>query len=441
MKEHIEQPTDWLMAVQDRDTLTWHFAGKRTRTHDQLRDMYCNAFTPGSEYIAEHQNERTDWLVQGFLPAGYLAVLAGTSKSGKSCLLTALGIAVASGKPFAGMPTAPHAPLCSQPSAVRGPAADAQVLQSDNRQSSNQQVNIPTEPRMADFPLLPSGGRGKEGAGRHGWPTWGRRECRQNGESENACENEATSHGSAVLWCAYEESPAERAEILGAFPHVPNNFYITHERPLIDTPQGIDALRFWIDETGARLIVIDPLYAAVQDTALSHGPTARNALDGLKRLCAEKRVTAVLIHHLTKAPGPLDRGRIAESNQLLAAASMDIVMDSADAVGGRLITLRCKGRGDFANRTLVLHSKGVAHYIASSYEGTATVRRMRETAILDTLKNGRQLTSAQIAEETGLTLQCTRDHMVRLLRSNRVTAVDKNRHATIYRLPTTPLET
>ena len=45
------------------------------------------------------------FLVEGFLPRGYLCVLASAPKEGKTCLATALALAVATGTPFAGMPT------------------------------------------------------------------------------------------------------------------------------------------------------------------------------------------------------------------------------------------------------------------------------------------------------------------------------------------------
>ncbi len=45
------------------------------------------------------------WLVDGFLPHRYLAILAGDPKEGKTCFATALALAVATGTPFAGMNT------------------------------------------------------------------------------------------------------------------------------------------------------------------------------------------------------------------------------------------------------------------------------------------------------------------------------------------------
>lgn len=45
------------------------------------------------------------WLVEGLIPVGYLVLLAGSPKAGKTCFATALALAVANGVPFAGCPT------------------------------------------------------------------------------------------------------------------------------------------------------------------------------------------------------------------------------------------------------------------------------------------------------------------------------------------------
>ena len=56
---------------------------------------------------------------------------------------------------------------------------------------------------------------------------------------------------------------------LRQYPDTPTNLYLTHEKPLIDTPEGLAGLRHWILKTGARLLVIDPLYGANQAESVS----------------------------------------------------------------------------------------------------------------------------------------------------------------------------
>lgn len=46
-----------------------------------------------------------EWLIEGFLPKGYLAILASAPKMGKTCFATALALAVSTGEPFAGLKT------------------------------------------------------------------------------------------------------------------------------------------------------------------------------------------------------------------------------------------------------------------------------------------------------------------------------------------------
>lgn len=66
------------------------------------KNMSQAEFLPIYEDVPEYD---LDWLVEGLLPAGYLVMLAGPPKSGKSCLATALALAIATGTPFAGRPT------------------------------------------------------------------------------------------------------------------------------------------------------------------------------------------------------------------------------------------------------------------------------------------------------------------------------------------------
>lgn len=54
---------------------------------------------------------KPDWVVENLLPAGYLTILAGAPKSGKTCLATAVALAVANGLPFAGRATTQSAVL------------------------------------------------------------------------------------------------------------------------------------------------------------------------------------------------------------------------------------------------------------------------------------------------------------------------------------------
>jgi hypothetical protein len=256
-------------------------------------ERYDAAFVAAPDYLEEEDAEQ-EWLVEGFLPTGYLVVLGGTSKAGKSCFLTALAVAVATGSEFLGMKT-----------------AGLTIEEDPNRQSLIVNRQLPS-----------------------------------------------------VLWCCYEESKAERAMMIRAYGLAPDRLLVTHEKPLIDSPDGLALLKHNVRKHGAKLLVIDPLYGANSAESLSDGRSARNALQGLKDLCNEEGCTAVVIHHLTKNIGAgLVRERMADSNQILATASMDILMDSKDErEGGRLITLKCRGRGTFANQNWIVRSRSLTSF-------------------------------------------------------------------------------
>lgn len=83
-----------------------------------MRPLYGNAPDPlDPEWRAYYKERQGDlellfgseeppelgWIVEGLLPAGYLAVLAGRPKDGKTSLMAALAAAVSRGEDFAGM--------------------------------------------------------------------------------------------------------------------------------------------------------------------------------------------------------------------------------------------------------------------------------------------------------------------------------------------------
>ena len=246
-----------------------------------------------------HTPPERQWLVEGLIPKGYLVLLAAEPKKGKSCLATALALAIATGTPFAGIPT----------------------------------------------------------------------------------------HQSAVLWLSLEESPEERRQILKLSPLVDTTtpLYTCYEHLPIDDEGALDAISDWITKTEAGLIVVDPLHGATSGRSLSDGWAARKTLKDLKRMCAFRNVSALVLHHSQRPSLANPRPRVAESAQLAAVASMQMVLTSREiAPAGpqasclrsgtktsRLITLHCQGRGEFANRTLHLLSNGPLDYYLVDTDGLA----------------------------------------------------------------------
>ena len=272
------------------------------------------------------QGMETQWVVQSWIPEGYLVILAGEPKVGKTCFATNLALAVATGTPFAGMPT------------VQSP----------------------------------------------------------------------------VLWLALEEHAVERRQILQqnplAEPSTP--LYTSYHPLLIDQDESLEHLAYWIRDSGAKLIVIDPLQAATS-RRLTDGASARRALAKLKRLCQNMSVSAIVLHHAKAPTHANSHNRVADHAQLAATASMSMVMAVREAspdiqplelpsappvpfvtsapsvpsdkselksrkskisqksdpvtrnpspITRRLLSLQCRGRGDFANCTLHFISENLADY-------------------------------------------------------------------------------
>lgn len=64
---------------------------------EDCRDLFVPIF--------EGQKLSMEWVLEGWIPLGYLVLLASGPKSGKTCLATQIALAVSTGTPFAGIPT------------------------------------------------------------------------------------------------------------------------------------------------------------------------------------------------------------------------------------------------------------------------------------------------------------------------------------------------
>jgi hypothetical protein len=353
--DEFNDPYSWDKPIEGQPPLlTIEELGVEAAAHDESH-AFENLFKPTPEYFGD-AGPKLNWVVEGLLPETYLAVLAGASKSGKSCLVTALAMSVATGEAFLGFPT---------------------VLAS-------------------------------------------------------------------VLWVAFEESREERLLAIEAFGKTPDNLFTSHEKLYIDTAEGIAALRWWIRKTSAKLLVIDPLYAACKAESLSDGRTARDTLSGLKELCRTEHIAAIVLHHITKdTSAGLTRERFADSNQIVAAASMDILMDVKDArkPGVREIWLQARGRGAFANQVWLLQSTGIANYtlVGNGRESDMLVSRKTES-ILDPLRQSQDPMSAEeIAEILGVNTNSLRNRLTAMAKDGLVSIVGKRSKTTLYTLNRQPL--
>ncbi len=220
----------------------------------------------------------------------------------------------------------------------------------------------------------------------------------------------------------------------------PAGFLVAHDRPLIDTPDGLALLRHNVRKHHAKLIVIDPLYGANSAESLTDGQSARNVLEGLKELCNQEGCTAIVIHHLTKNVGAgMVRERIADSNQILAAASMDVLMDSKDERdGGRLITLKCRGRGSFANQNWIVRSTSVTDFqlVAHGDGVTAGEDNKKPTTrqlILDRLALGER-DNESLGSDCGVSYSAIRSAIAELVREGLIVRTGKIGPRNVYAL-------
>ena len=312
-----------------------------------------------------------DWLIQGFLPKGYLVLLASEPKEGKSSLATALALAIATGTPFAGIPT----------------------------------------------------------------------------------------EQSAVLWLSLEEGPAERRLLLQqsklADPATP--LYTSYSHIPIDTEEGIETLRHWAKFTEAKLIIVDPLHAAHSGRSLNDGWAARKTLQKLREFCIHEGITAVVLHHTKTSIKNWRVQRVAENAQLSATASMEMVLtkrmltdhevaaqggkqkSSEDSTGHRLVTLACRGRGDFANRLIHLVSWAPLEFASAdpneNWEPISKDKPLNtaQQKIMDLLISGSR-TSSQLINELQVNEGVCRNAITNLRRKNLVRIVWQNKNIRRYGL-------
>jgi RecA-family ATPase len=207
-----------------------------------------------------------EYLIDKLLPQGYLAIMAGNPKAGKTCLATAMAFAVANGSDFAGLKVKQGSVLWL--SLEESPQERAAAL--GNFQDLTN--------RLPDWP-----------------------------------DDEETKQ-------ALIESTGWEPKDLANLP-----IFTCYERIPIDTEDGIAALQHWQGKTDAKLIVVDPLHAAHSGRSLTDGWSARKTLQLIKRFATQTRTSILILHHLSSYGKNL---RVAESAQLSACASMFMLLTS-----------------------------------------------------------------------------------------------------------------
>ena len=167
-----------------------------------------------------------------------------------------------------------------------------------------------------------------------------------------------------VLYFAAEESQAEwERAVLPYLPEERGGLMVAHTTGLrIDDSADLWGLRVNIARYNAGLVVVDPLLAACGAGDFANPRRARHALEGFKQVCVTSGAAGLVIHHAKERAGRAHR--VAESPQLAATATLNMVLNHRPAEGGRVVRLEMTGRGAFANRRLELFSPGICRYEA-----------------------------------------------------------------------------
>ena len=295
-------------------------------------------------YPLHERPTKPPFLVEDFLPQGYLTLLAGDPKVGKTCVATAIALAVATGQPFAGLQT------------IQSPVLWLSLEESPiERHSILENVVLPTFSEAFDGPEedetpAPVSSQSPESPSDMSDP------------ADSSTNNEPSSETAPPPNDASTTSSGRVGEVVDAPPpkKSPVPIFISYERIPIDTESGIEVLQHWVRKTGARLVVIDPLHGAHSGRSLQDGWAARKTLRLLKDFCSQSRITALVLHHLTTRGA---NKRVAESAQLSAVAGMFMLFTNIKSkTNDRLIHLETKGRGHFANNEWLFSSNGPLNY-------------------------------------------------------------------------------
>jgi DNA-binding NarL/FixJ family response regulator len=239
-----------------------------------------------------------------------------------------------------------------------------------------------------------------------------------------------------VLWVACEESEQERALILAQYPSVSENLYLTHDPILVDSPEGIENLRYWVHQTGAKLVVIDPLYGAVQ-TELNTPKAGRDAMKGLKHLCRTENIAVIVLHHINKNIGVgMVRARFSDSGQILATSSIDWLMDTRILKdGSREITLKIAGRLAGAIEPVrVFLSTSPTHYELIKGGTNHDYRQEhRDEEILRVLRASESgMTAGDIAEALGFQVKSIQNRITLMLKRGALGVIGTRGKASVY---------
>lgn len=380
---------------------------RRIRERDEfVENLFHPVFWGGPNY-------RLDWLVQDLIPIGYLVMLAGPPKSGKTCLATALGIAVANGLPFAGRPV--HQGGVLWISAEESPR-ERQIFLKGSR------LVEPSTPLYTCYRRLSV----TEEQTLEGIRDWVIRTGARLLVVDPliAC----AGHSLTDSWAARRSlqelktfAEMQRITVL-VIHHQKRDIHSYRRSRVADNAQ--------LAATASMNIVLSH-----SSVILGEGPRS-----GSKDLRTHHSDTSVIL-----SEGPVSRSKDLRthhhpnSDKRCAPDTRNVrARLSGSEVPPRLLTLDCYGRGAFANNTIYLVSKGPLDFRPTHVEETSPIvesehLRNIERDILGVLRNGPR-GSARIIEESRLNEGSVRNAITNLRKKGRIKMINVGKNKRIYAL-------
>lgn len=240
-----------------------------------------------------------------------------------------------------------------------------------------------------------------------------------------------------VLWCSYEESVYERLPLhKDLTPEDP--FYVAYREvlPPIDSRAGLELLEETVIKYQARLLVIDPLHAAVVRTNLSENTGARRIMQRLKDMSYLLNCTVLVLHHVTKSG---TRGvtpeRFADSSQIIATASAHLFLEAEKKGGHRTLTLHGEGRYPVPDSRTTFTATGLLDFQLTRTQSDFKPRTS-DHRVLETLAKLKEATANLLAEETGMPAGSIRNTLTRLTKTGMVALANGSARPSRYVLPT-----
>lgn len=229
-----------------------------------------------------------------------------------------------------------------------------------------------------------------------------------------------------VLWVTYEESPAERWLHCKHYSEDAPIHHLQNPSP-IDTKAGIEHLRLAIESSSAKLVVIDPLVAAVSCDNLMESVKARKALAPINQLRIDTGVTVLVMHHQNKGAHAGDSpDKMSDSHQIASACTQFWNLRYIRKAGSRIITMAGRGRHENGDRVWKITSADNHTFRLMSDQEVSEARKSKTSMaseIISAMSPDILYTSESLGEITGMKVASIRNRMKQLVEEKQICQV------------------